>query len=75
MNMIYKRTAVQQCEKQNQSIGGSCAEKIKLFYFCPPPWPTQDMVGSGLVKNYSFSIILFGSCRAWKMLWNVSLDW
>jgi hypothetical protein len=47
--MIYKRTAVQKCEKQNQSIGGSCAEKIKLFYFCPidpsppPPWPTQDL--------------------------------
>ncbi len=65
MNMIYKRTAVQQCEKQNQSIGGSCAEKIKLFYFCPiDHGPHKIWSGSGLAKNYSFSIMLFGSCRA-----------
>ncbi len=59
MNMIYKRTAVQQCEKQNQSIGGSCAEKMKLFYFCPPPPMAHTRYGRDLDQP---KIIFFQLC-------------
>jgi hypothetical protein len=61
MNIVYENSAIQGCKKICHSIGGSCGEKLKKFYFLTY---RLHKLWSLLDKNSFFSIMLFESCRA-----------
>ena len=67
--MVYENAPIQGCKRICHLIGYSQCEKLKKFYilpYRPPKGPYK--IWSGFSKNYICSIMLFESCRAWKML-------
>jgi hypothetical protein len=64
MNIVNENTTIQGCKTICHSIGGSCGEKIKKFYFLPyrPPHGVHKILSGLFFFQLLFEFSIFFQC-------------